>query len=478
MAKKRLSVFIDSDTEKIMNVIKEQIDEGKLGFIQNQSHFFEMLILNFAYQILTDTDTFLKEPKEVKKRLKAIELNKFTFADVQSELGNKQLQVVEEYQTLLQEKKDLDEELDDKTDEIEKLMRKINDLEEREHYLKKRVNEVEMNMPARNTHQNNVDKTVDTSIKKKTSDRKEHKFKAHYPKAHIIRLVIDDELLTEINVEMLSKYLKENRSDNFINSLNYTNKDDNALMTITPRVLREIENMITEFNKDIQLVETIQNYQDEMKQSETSREGFTVMTLHVKEDERIKRLRERREQREQQQAKDEEERLKRKAKHDKKKKAKQQNKPESVIEREEQKQREYEEQQRYDEQEYDEQQYEEQQYDEQQDDTDNANIIVEEGLYRLNIEVTVKNKYNEDEKLELKDDNMELEESDLNDEFIKNIIEITGDFMERNENFDKTIKVEDFDENDIQYNRNQIIKSWRNNEVAKLDWGNESWQTT
>lgn len=459
MAKKRLSVFIDSDTEKIMNVIKEEIDKGKLGFIQNQSHFFEMLILNFAYQILTDTQTFLKEPQELKQRLKAIELSKFTFADVQSELGNKQLQVVKEYQTLLQEKKDLDEELDDKTDEITKLMSKIESLEEREEYLKKRINQASMNMPAQNTNSGNVNKTVDTNNdnKKKTSDRKEHKHKAHYPKAHIIQLVNDNKVLTEINIAMLEKYLKENRSDNFINSLNFTNKDDNALMTITPRVLREIENMIKEFNKDIQLIETIQNYQDEMKQSETSRDGFVVMTLHIKEDERMKRLRQRREEKEQQKSKDEQERLERQAKHDKKIKAKEQNIPEEVIEKEEQKQ---------------------QNYDEQQEDTESANIIVEEGLYRLNIEVTVKNKYNEDEKLELKDDNMELEESDLNDEFIKNIIEITGDFMERNENFDKTIKVEDFDENDIQYNRNQIIKSWRNNEVAKLDWGNESWQTT
>lgn len=451
MAKKRLSVFIDSDTEKIMNVIKEEIDKGKLGFIQNQSHFFEMLILNFAYQILTDTQTFLKEPQELKQRLKAIELSKFTFADVQSELGNKQLQVVKEYQTLLQEKKDLDEELDDKADEIKKLMSKIESLEEREEYLKKRINQTSMNMPAQNTNSGNVKQTVDTNTdKKKTNDRKEHKFKAHYPKTHIIQLVNDNEVLAEINIEMLEKYLKENRSDNFINSLNYTNKNDNALMTITPRVLREIENMITEFNKDIQLVETIQNYQEEMKQSETSRDGFVVMTLHIKEDERMKRLRQRREEKEQQKAKDEQERLERQAKHDKKIKAKEQNIPEEVIEKEEQKQ---------------------QNYDEQQEDTESANIIVEEGLYRLNIEVTVKNKYNEDEKLELKDDNMELEESDLNDEFIKNIIEITGDFMERNENFDKTIKVEDFDENDIQYNKNQIIKSWQNNEVAKLDWG-------
>lgn len=452
MAKKRLSVFIDSDTEKIMNVIKEEIDEGKLGFIQNQSHFFEMLILNFAYQILTDTQTFLKEPKELKRRLKAIELNKFTFADVQSELGNKQLQVVKEYQTLLQEKKDLDEELDDKTDEITKLMSKIESLEEREEYLKKRINQTSMNMPAQNTNGGNVNKTVDTNAgnKKKAKDRKEHKHKAHYPKTHIIQLVNVDEVLIEINIDMLDKYLKENRSDNFINSLNYNNKEDNALMTITPRVLREIENMITEFNKDIQLVETIQNYQDEMQQSKTSREGFVVMTLHIKEDERMKRLRERREQKEQQKAKDEKERLERQAKHDKKIKAKQQNKPEKVIEKEEQKQ---------------------QEYDDWQDDTDSENIIVEEGLYRLNIEVTVKNKYGEDEMLELKDDNMEFEESDVNDEFIKEIIEITGNFMEENEKFDNTIKVEDIDEEDISDTRNYIIKSWQNNEVPKIRLG-------
>lgn len=463
MAKKRLSVFIDSDTEKIMNVIKEEIDEGKLGFIQNQSHFFEMLILNFAYQILNDTDTFLKEPKELKKRLKAIELSKFTFADVQSELGNKQLQVMKEYQTLLQEKKDLDEELDDKTDEIEKLMRKINDLEEREHYLKKRVNNVEMNMPTRNTHQNNVDKTVDTNAdkKKKTSDRKEHKFKAHYPKAHIIRMVSDDELLTEINIEMITKHLKENRSDNFINSLNYTNKNDDALITVTPRVLREIENMITEFNKDIQLVETIQNYQDEMKQSETSREGFTVMTLHVKEDERMKRLRERRLAKEQKQAKDEQERQERKAKHDKKKKAKQQNKPEEVIEKEEQKQRDY-----------DERQDNEQYYDEQQDDeTDNANIIVKEGLYRLNIEVTVKNIYGEDEIFEMKNDEMMIEEKEITDDFVMNLIEITEKNLEENENFDDSIRADDVDKDDIASIRDFIIKSWRNDEVPKIRLG-------
>lgn len=452
MAKKRLSVFIDNDTEKIMNVIKEEIDKGKLGFIQNQSHFFEMLILNFAYQILTDTETFLKEPKELKKSLKAIELSKFTFADVQSELGNKQLQVVKEYQTLLQEKKDLDEELDDKTDEITKLMSKIESLEEREEYLKKRINQASMNMPAQNTNSGNVNKTVDTNNdnKKKTSDRKEHKHKAHYPKAHIIQLVNDNKVLTEINIAMLEKYLKENRSDNFINSLNFTNKDDNALMTITPRVLREIENMIKEFNKDIQLIETIQNYQDEMQQSETSREGFVVMTLHIKEDERMKRLRQRREEKEQQKAKDEQERLERQAKHNKKIKAKQQNKPEKVIEKEEQKQ---------------------QEYDDWQDDIDSENIIVEEGLYRLNIEVTVKNKYGEDEMLELKDDNMEFEENDVNDEFIKNIIEITGNFMEENENFDNTIKVEDIDEEDISNTRNYIIKSWQNNEVPKIRLG-------
>ena len=467
MAKKRLSIFIDSDTEKIMNVIKEEIDEGKLGFIQNQSHFFEMLILNFAYQILTDTDTFLKEPKQLKKRLKAIELNKFTFADVQSELGNKQLQVMKEYQTLLQEKEDLDEELDDKTDEIEKLMRKINDLEEREHYLKKRVNNVEMNMPTRNTHQNNVDKTIDTNAdkKKKTSDRKEHKFKAHYPKTHIIQLVSDDELLTEINIEMLEKYLKENRSDNFINSLNYTNKNDNALMTITPRVLREIENMVTEFNKDIQLVETIQNYQDEMRQSETTRDGFTVMTLHIKEDERMKRLRERRLAKEQKQAKDEKERLERKAKHDKKKKAKQQNIPEEVIEKEQEKQREY------DEQYYDEQQDDEQYYDEQQDDTDSANIIVEEGLYRFNIEVTVKNKYNEDETFELKDENQIFKESEITDKLVLKIFEFVEKNLQNDENFDNSIKAKEIDKNDISEIRDYIIKSWRNNEVPKVRMG-------
>lgn len=452
MAKKRLSVFVDSDTEKIMNVIKDEIDKGKLGFIQNQSHFFEMLILNFAYQILTDTETFLKEPKELKNRLKSIKLSKFTFADVQSELGNKQLQVVKEYQTLLQEKNDLDEELDDKTDEITKLMSKIESLEEREEYLKKRINQVSMNMPAQNTSSGNVKQTVDTNNdnKKKTSDRKEHKHKAHYPKAHIIQLVNDNKVLTEINIAMLEKYLKENRSDNFINSLNFTNKDDNALMTITPRVLREIENMIKEFNKDIQLIETIQNYQDEMQQSETSREGFVVMTLHIKEDERMKRLRQRREEKEQQKAKDEQERLERQAKHNKKIKAKQQNKPEKVIEKEEQKQ---------------------QEYDDWQDDIDSENIIVEEGLYRLNIEVTVKNKYGEDEMLELKDDNMEFEENDVNDEFIKNIIEITGNFMEENENFDNTIKVEDIDEEDISNTRNYIIKSWQNNEVPKIRLG-------
>lgn len=451
MAKKRLSVFIDSDTEKIMNVIKEEIDEGKLGFIQNQSHFFEMLILNFAYQILTDTQTFLKEPKELKKRLKSIELNKFTFADVQSELGNKQLQVVKEYQTLLQEKKDLDEELDDKTDEITKLMSKIESLEEREEYLKKRVNEVSMNMPAQNTNGGNVNKTVNTNTdKKKTSDRKEHKFKAHYPKAHIIQLVNYDEVINEINIAMLEKYLKENRSENFINSLNYTNKDDNALMTITPRVLRELENMITEFDEDIQLVETIQNYQDEMQQSKTTRDGFVVMTLHIKEDERMKRLRERREQKEQQKANDEQERLRRKAKHDKKIKAKEQNKPEEVIEKEEQKQR---------------------KYDEQQDDTESANIIVEEGLYRLNIEVTVKNKYDKDETFELKDENQMFEESEITDDLVLDIFEFVKENLQDNENFDDSVKEKEIDENDIQYIRNYIIEKWRNNEVPKIRLG-------
>lgn len=451
MAKKRLSVFVDSDTEKIMNVIKEEIDEGKLGFIQNQSHFFEMLILNFAYQILNDTDTFLKEPKELKKHLKEIELSKFTFADVQSELGNKQLQVVEEYQTLLQEKKDLDEELDDKTDEITKLMSKIESLEEREEYLKKRINQASMNMPAQNTS-GNVNKTVDTKTdnKKKTKDRKEHKHKAHYPKTHIIQLVNGNEVLPEINIDMLEKYLKENRSDNFISSLNYTNKDDNALMTITPRVLREIENMITEFNKDIQLVETIQNYQDEMKQSETSREGFVVMTLHVKEDERMKRLRERREQKEQQKANDEQERLKRKAKHDKKIKAKEQNIPEEVIEKEEQKQR---------------------NYDEQQEDTESANIIVEEGLYRLNIEVTVKNKYGEDETFELKDENQMFEESEITDDLVLDIFEFVKENLQDDENFDDSVKEKEIDKNDISDIRKYIIKLWRNNEVPKIRLG-------
>lgn len=463
MAKKRLSVFVDNDTEKIMNVIKEQIDEGKLGFIQNQSHFFEMLILNFAYQILNDTDTFLKEPKELKKRLKAIELSKFTFADVQSELGNKQLQVMKEYQTLLQEKKDLDEELDDKTDEIEKLMRKINDLEEREHYLKKRVNEVEMNMPARNTHQNNVDKTVDTNAdkKKKTSDRKEHKFKAHYPKTHIIRLVNNDEILTEINIEMLEKYLKENRSDNFINSLNYTNKNDDALMTISPRVLREIENMVTEFNEDIQLVETIQNYQDEMRQSETTRDGFTVMTLHAKEDERMKRLRERREQREQQKAKDEQERMERKAKHDKKKKAKQQNKPEEIVEKE---------QQRY-EQTYEEQ--DEEQYEEQEIDNDNG-VEVESGVYRLHIEFVVKSEYsNDDQYFTVKDDGILLEESDLTNDLLKDLLDVMNENLLSEKDLDKGITLSYIYQDDLPMFREQIIKAWRNNEVPKIRLGDE-----
>jgi|GEM_PF-4861277 len=198
-----------------------------------------------------------------------------------------------------------------------------------------------------------------------------------------------------------------------------------------------------------------------MRKSETAREGITVMTLHVKEDERIKRLRERREQREQQQAKDEQERLERKAKHDKKKKAKQQNKPEEVIEKEEQKQRDY-----------DERQDNEQYYDEQQDDeTDNANIIVKEGLYRLNIEVTVKNIYGEDEIFEMKNDEMMIEEKEITDDFVMNLIEITEKNLEENENFDDSIRADDVDKDDIASIRDFIIKSWRNDEVPKIRLG-------
>lgn len=461
MAKKRLSIFIDSDTEKIMNVIKEEIDEGQLGFIQNQSHFFEMLILNFAYQILTDTDTFLKEPKELKKRLNAIELNKFTFADVQSELGNKQLQVVEEYQTLLKEKEYLDEELDDKTDEIEKLKRKIGDLEEREEYLKKRVNDVSMNMPARNTHQSNVDETVDTSINKnRTSDRKEHKFKAHYPKAHVIQLMDGDKRLTDVNVQTFTEYLKENRNSSFIDSLKYIDEEDKELMIITPRVLMEFGNMAREFDSHLQLVETSKDYQDKMKESETLREGFTVMTLHTKENERMKRLRERRLAKEQQRAKEEQERLERTAKHDKKKKAKKENKPESVIEREERKRQQYDEQQ-YDEQQYDEQQYDEQQYDEQ--DENEVSIKIEDGLYRLYVIFTVgENKYR------IRDDDDEIEDSEVTVNFVEQLLDLINDTVISEEGLEEGQVLKHIFKKELPMFRDEIITSWRNDRVPKI----------
>ena len=187
-----------------------------------------------------------------------------------------------------------------------------------------------------------------------------------------------------------------------------------------------------------------------MQQSKTTRDGFVVMTLHIKEDERMKRLRERREQKEQQKANDEQERLRRKAKHDKKIKAKEQNKPEEVIEKEEQKQR---------------------KYDEQQDDTESANIIVEEGLYRLNIEVTVKNKYDKDETFELKDENQMFEESEITDDLVLDIFEFVKENLQDNENFDDSVKEKEIDENDIQYIRNYIIEKWRNNEVPKIRLG-------
>ena len=67
--KERISMTVDKDVAKLIDIIGETVGNGGYLPIHSKSKFFETLIKSFVHQVLTGKDTFVKDVKSMKKTM-------------------------------------------------------------------------------------------------------------------------------------------------------------------------------------------------------------------------------------------------------------------------------------------------------------------------------------------------------------------------------------------------------------------------
>ena len=85
--KKSMTIRLGSDAVMVMDVVKQAIDNNDFGYVDSQAQFFEILVMNYAYQVLNDIDTFTKRQSMVKQALSDKDIEMYKYVDVTTPNG-------------------------------------------------------------------------------------------------------------------------------------------------------------------------------------------------------------------------------------------------------------------------------------------------------------------------------------------------------------------------------------------------------
>lgn len=316
--KERISMTVDRDVAKLIDIIGETVGNGGYLPIHSKSKFFETLIKSFVYQVLNGKDTFVKDVKSMKKTMNENGYDENTFRLVTSDALYKFVEYEAKYDEII-------ETIDMYNLQIEQKERRLSQLEGKIERLENEVKQKEKNNSESTVKQSNGNKALYTQantsnrtknkpVEKNKIDKRKQRPKHQYPQVdEVLMLYGFGEELAIFTIDDVENYIEQNLSEKEKKAYDYRTEDDK--INITPLVYRLLIKMLNKMNdegREYDLVYNISEYEDEME-IENEEDGKIIGTIEVEDskaqrkiNQKIAEIEEERKKQEQEEFEDEE----------------------------------------------------------------------------------------------------------------------------------------------------------------------------
>lgn len=288
--KERISMTIDRDVAKLIDIIGETVGNGGYLPIHSKSKFFETLIKSFVYQVLNGKDTFVKDVKSMKKTMNENGYDENTFRLVTSDALYKFVEYENKYDEIV-------ETIDMYNIQIERKERQLSQLEGEIERLENEIKQKEGNKPESTVKKSEKDevayKQANTSNRVKNKpvennkvDKRKQRPKHQYPKVDEVLMfycLFEKEELAVFTLSDVEKYIEQKLPEKQRKAYDYRTENDK--INITPLVYRLLIKMLNETNDDgeeYDLVYDISEYEDKMD-IENGENGKVIGTIEVED---------------------------------------------------------------------------------------------------------------------------------------------------------------------------------------------------
>lgn len=288
--KERISMTVDRDVAKLIDIIGETVGNGGYLPIHSKSKFFETLIKSFVYQVLNGKDTFVKDVKSMKKTMNENGYDENTFRLVTSDALYKFVEYEVKYDEII-------ETIDMYNLQIEQKERRLSQLEGKIERLENEVKQKEKNNLESTVKQSNEDKvsytqantsnrTKNKPVENNKVDKRKQRPKHQYPKVDEVLMfycLFEKEELAVFTLSDVEKYIEQKLPEKQRKAYDYRTENDK--INITPLVYRLLIKMLNETNDDgeeYDLVYDISEYEDKMD-IENGENGKVIGTIEVED---------------------------------------------------------------------------------------------------------------------------------------------------------------------------------------------------
>lgn len=288
--KERISMTVDKDVAKLIDIIGETVGNGGYLPIHSKSKFFETLIKSFVYQVLNGKDTFVKDVKSMKKTMNENGYDENTFRLVTSDALYKFVEYENKYDEIV-------ETIDMYNIQIERKERQLSQLEGEIERLENEIKQKEGNKPESTGKQSEKDevayKQANTSNRVKNKpvennkvDKRKQRPKHQYPKVDEVLMfycLFEKEELAVFTLSDVEKYIEQKLPEKQRKAYDYRTENDK--INITPLVYRLLIKMLNETNDDgeeYDLVYDISEYEDKMD-IKNGENGKVIGTIEVED---------------------------------------------------------------------------------------------------------------------------------------------------------------------------------------------------
>jgi len=289
--KERISMTVDRDVAKLVDIIGETVGNGGYLPIHSKSKFFETLIKSFVYQVLNGKDTFVKDVKSMKKTMNENGYDENTFRLVTSDALYKFVEYEDKYDEIV-------ETINMYNLQIEQKERRLSQLEGKIERLENEVKQKQSNKPEESTvKQSNEEKSLYTQantsnrtknkpVENNKADKRKQRPKHQYPEVDEVLMfygLLEQEELAVFTLSDVEKYIEQNLSEKEKKAYDYKTEDNKV--KITPLVYRLLIKMLNQTNDDggeYDLVYNVNEYEEEMG-IENEENGKVIGTIEVED---------------------------------------------------------------------------------------------------------------------------------------------------------------------------------------------------